>query len=98
MKQPSGGACLLNLDCQRGLYCEGENFSTMSKGVCAARKAAGETCSPNLPCVEDAYCSSTNVCAARKAEGQACSTTSECAEDTTCTSGVCRKACTDTML
>ncbi len=89
--EPSGGACLFDISCQPGLVCQGESMSTFTKGTCAARKTAGQTCSGtggvfSSDCVSGTYCAGT--CQATKANGATCTTGAEC-QTGNCPSGVC---------
>jgi hypothetical protein len=76
--QVGGGFSCKGADevCGTGFYCDGSN--------CIAKLGTGETCSPEIPCLEDHLCQGT-ICVAKGA------TAASCADNQECLSGICAK-------
>lgn len=57
-RAPAGGACILDFNCQDGLYCDGAVFGNLTSGTCTTGKAAGADCGfatecASLVCAKD---------------------------------------------
>jgi hypothetical protein len=88
-----GEGCRESRQCEEGAYCD----TTGEEGVCARRRALGETCTYDA-CVEGTICKSisfgTLVCSTPANEGEGCSTDASegsdgCASGLACIRGLC---------
>ncbi len=91
----AGQSCLIDGNCEPGLFCTGQSLATLVKGTCVARRSKGGACSAESECDAALYCSA-GSCAAKKAPGAACGNSNECPGYANFCSTVCKpEACFD---
>ncbi|MFO0568509.1 MAG: hypothetical protein U0263_22800 [Polyangiaceae bacterium] len=84
-KEVGGGFSCTAVDetCAVGFYCDGQN--------CIAKKGGGQTCTEEIPCLEDFQCLGATGDMKCVAKGDTAAT---CTEDAQCKSGMCAKPAT----